>query len=414
MESAKSYEEKRGVSLWKSRSFLLLSFTTVVSSLSLSMFMFLQSWYIVESLHMAAALGMVLISLTTVRMVSMIVGGVVADRCSQTKVMAASDLTMAVFLFTLSICFLTLQEVPVWIMAVHAGLFGACGGMFEPARDALLPKVTGKDQLTRANSVIQGTIQIATFTGPLLAGVLIHSLSYSFVLLIIVLFLILSGVGILFVKKQGKDAQEGERSPFYAQLAEGFRYTWQSRLLRSLFIITIIVNFFISGPLMMGLPIFVEGVLDGSALDFSLVQGGLTFGMILGAVLIGFLNIRRRRGAYALYLIALEGAGMFIFSRADTLVLSVLIIVLIGMIIPAVNIPLLSLVQSSAEESKVGRVMSLIRTGSLGLIPLSYAVTSLFLGWGIPIQTLMAWSALPLLVSVFVLYVTYPVLRSAD
>ncbi|MFQ3544590.1 MFS transporter [Halobacillus rhizosphaerae] len=416
MNNTKRLESEVVLPLTKSRSFILLLMTTVVSSLSLSMFMFIQSWYVVESLDKEALLGIVLVCLTSMRMISMVIGGVVADRGRQTRIMGFADLSLAFLMLLLSVLFHYLSEVPIWILAVNAGLFGASGGMFEPSRDALLPKVVSVAQLTRANSLLQGAIKIAMFSGPFLAGILIHIASYSLVLVLIGLCLCISGCSVFLIKvREDNLNNEGKgRDTFKVQLAEGFSYTWKSPLLRALFIITIIVNFFISGPLMMGLPIFVEGVLQGTSVDFSYVQGSFTLGMILGSVLLGLLNIQRKRGSYALYFIALQGAGMFIFSQVHSILTAVVIIVFIGMLTTGVNIPLISLVQSSANQAKVGRVMSLIRTGSLGLIPLSYAVTSMLLGMGIKIQHLMAWSSLPLLVSVGVLYFLYPILRTAD
>ncbi|MCP3027100.1 MFS transporter [Halobacillus sp. A5] len=414
MESAKKIGEKEVAPLSRSKSFILLWLTTVASSLSLSMFMFIQSWYVVEDLGKEASLGIVLVCLTGMRMISMVVGGVVADRSKQTKVMAFSDLSLACVIILLAGFFMYFSEVPIGVLAANAALFGICGGLFEPARDALLPKVVKVEQLTRANSFLQAAIQIALFTGPLLTGILINFLSYSFVLILIGMCLCFSGIGVLFIKQISEKPKQRTHLFFKEQLKEGFIYTWQSSLLRALLIISVIVNFFISGPLMMGLPIFVEGVLNGSPLDFSFVQGGFTFGMILGSVIIGLVNIQRKRGSYALYFIALQGIGLLMFSQVTSIGAAVSIIIVIGMLNPAVNIPLISMVQFHASSQKVGRVMSLIRTGSLGLIPLSYAVTSVFLGMGIKIQTLMALSSIPLILSVILLYLSFPILKSAD
>ncbi|MFC0522834.1 MFS transporter [Pontibacillus salicampi] len=401
-------------SLSKSKSFVLLWFTTVVSSLSLSMFMFIQSWYVVETLSMEASLGIILVSLTIMRMVSMIIGGVAADKGSPTKIMALSDLSLAILMFALAAFFLLFIDVPIWVLAINAAFFGIAGGMFEPSRDALIPKIVREDHLTRANSLLQGAIQISLFTGPLLAGVMITYFSYNIVLLLIGSCLCLSGISVFFIKWKKEEQQKDENQPFKRQLMEGFTYTWTSPLLRSLFMMTVVVNFFISGPLLMGLPIFVEGVLHGSSVGFSFVQGGLTLGMVLGSVLIGVMNPQRKRGAYALYLIALQGIGMLLFSQAPSIMAAVCIIIFIGMLNPGVNVPLISLVQSYSSYEKVGRVMSLIRTGSLGLIPFSYAATSILLGIGMGIEVIMAWSSLPLIISVAVLYFAYPILRDVD
>ncbi|MDG5472067.1 MFS transporter [Jeotgalibacillus sp. ET6] len=416
MKKVKGMEEGASASLVKSKSFNLLWFTTVASSLSLSMFMFIQSWYVVEGLGMEASLGIVLVSLTSMRIVFMVFGGVAADRGRQSFIMSFSDLSLSFLVVALGCIFYFYSDIPIWVLAVIAAFFGAMGGLFEPSRDALLPRIVKAEQLTKANSMLQGAIQIALFTGPFLAGLLINFFSYSITLFLIGAFLCLSGVGVLFIRPAAEKTAElkSTKQSFKVQLAEGFSYTWKSPLLRALFIITIIVNFFISGPLMMGLPLFVEGVLNGTSLDFSLVQGGFTFGMILGSLLVGLVNMNQKRGAYALYFIALQGIGMLLFSQTSSLIAAAGIIVLIGMLSPAINIPLISLVQSYANQEKVGRVMSLIRTGSLGLIPLSYTVTSMLLATGIPIQTLMAVSSMPLLVSVAILYFLFPVLRSAD
>lgn len=400
-------------SLFRSKSFVLLWVATIVSSLSMSMFMFIQSWYVVEELGLEAALGIVLICLTTSRMMSMILGGVFADRKNPTKVMFLSDLSRGVLAIVLAILFF-MTDIPIWVLAVNASFFGVFGGLFEPARDSLLPKVVQTEQLTRANSTIQAAIQVALFSGPLFAGVLVSLVSYSVLFLIISLCLCLAGIGVLFVKNRKADTSKAEDTGFIDQLKEGFRYTWKAPLLRGLFIITVIVNFFISGPLMMGLPIFVEGILDGNAVDFSIVQGGLTFGMIAGSILIGVINLKKKRGSYALYLIGIMGIGMIVFSQTQSIWGSVVVIVFVGMLNPAVNIPLVSMVQAYADVDKVGRVMSLIRTGSLGLIPLSYAVTSFILGLGVSIDVIMVVSAIPLMISVIILYFTFPILREAD
>lgn len=416
MENIKMIKQEKKFNLLGSKSFVVLLIATVASSLSLSMFMFIQSWYVVAELNKEAGLGIIMICLTVPRMFSMIIGGVLADQKRQNRIMFLSDSSTAIVLFGLAILFMYFNEVPIWILAINAAFIGIFGGIFEPARDSLLPKIVKTEQLTRANSMTQGAIQIALFSGPLLAGLLISVISYHLLLIIISLLLCLSGIGVLFIKipqKQNRIEEQTEIN-FINNLKEGFVYTWQEPLMRGIFIIAMVSNLFISGPLMMGLPIFVRGVLDGNSLDFSFVQGGLTFGMIAGSVLIGIINMKKNRGTYTLYLIALQGVGMLVFSQIQTLSIAVIVIIIIGVLIPAINIPLVSMVQAYTDENKVGRVMSLIRTGSLGLIPLSYAITSFLLGLGIDINVIMAWSSLPLLACTAILFILVPIIRKTD
>ncbi len=87
MEQTKAIREKRNISLFRSVSFVVLWIATVISSLSLSMFMFIQTWYVVDGQKMEASLGIVMICLTVSRMLSMIIGGVLAGKSNQTRIM---------------------------------------------------------------------------------------------------------------------------------------------------------------------------------------------------------------------------------------------------------------------------------------------------------------------------------------
>ncbi|MCP3742369.1 MFS transporter [Rossellomorea sp. BNER] len=410
---AQTSEMEKESGLFKDRSFVMLWLATIFSSLSMSMFMFVQSWYIVEELGLSAALGIVLISLSIPRIIFMLIGGVLSDIRDQSKMMYFSDILRGILALGMTVLFLFSHPLPIWVLAVNAMLFGILGGLFEPARDSILPMIVKNEQLTRANSVMQGTMQIALFSGPLLAGIILSLSGYESLFIIISLLLIIGGFCVRHVKVN-KPTSTSSSKGFGTKLKEGFMYIWKSRLLKSLFIIAIVVNFFLTGPMFMGLPIFVESILQGKASDFSYVQGGLTFGMIAGSIIMGVLNLRRRRGAYALYLMAAQGLVMLAFSQTTTVWMAIAVIIFIGILNPAVNIPLIAMIQEHTDKEKIGRVMGLIRMASLGLMPLSYAATSGVLGLGVSISTIMFWSAFPLIISVVLLFICFPLLRTVD
>ncbi|WP_240339704.1 MFS transporter [Halobacillus ihumii] len=330
--------EFSGRSLFKTKSFVKLWVASLFSSLSMSIFMFVQSWYVVQGLGLEAALGIVLISLSVPRIIFMMVGGVLSDRKDQARIMFWSDLSRASLACVLAILFVFAHPLPIWVLVINAIVFGILGGLFEPARDSILPTVVEPQMLTRANSVLQGTMQTALFAGPLLAGVILGIAGYGALFLLIGGLLVLGSLCVVSVNtdKAKKEITEqfNKRPGFWVQLKEGFAYLWSSKLLRALFIIAIVVNFFLSGPLFMGLPIFVEGVLDGDALDYSYVQGGLTFGMILGSVIMGIINLRRKRGFYALFLMAAQGIIMILFSQVNMVWLAVGVIIFVGLLNP--------------------------------------------------------------------------------
>ncbi|WP_255822116.1 MFS transporter [Halobacillus shinanisalinarum] len=174
-----------GDSLFRTRFFVMLWVASLFSSLSMSMFMFVQSWYVVQGLGLEVALGLVLISLSVPRIIFMMVGGVLSDRKDQSRIMFLSDLSSAFLALVLVLLFVFAQPVPLWVLVVNAILFGTLGGIFEPARDSILPVVVHPELLTRANSIIQGTMQVALFSGPLLAGIVLGISGYGILFLLI-------------------------------------------------------------------------------------------------------------------------------------------------------------------------------------------------------------------------------------
>ncbi len=406
--------EHKQVNLFRSRSFLMLWIATLASTLSMSMFNFLLSWYVVKGLGLEAVLGIVLISLSIPRIASMLFGGVLSDRFDQARIMFYSDLSRGMLAIVFAVLLFIVPTLPIWGLMILAALFGTLGGVFEPSRDSILPTVVNQDQITRANSVIQGSMQVAMFSGPLIGGVMISFFTYTTGFIGVGICLLIGAISIKFIAKS-KDASEARtHENMFKELKEGLQYAWDSSLIKALFIIALVVNFFMSGPLFMGLPIFVKNILQGEAIHFSMVEGGLTLGMIVGSILIGWLNLQKKRGLVAMIFMGVLGVLMFSFSQLPFLWLAIFVISLIGMCNPIINIPIIALLQEKVDQEKLGRVMALIKMAAFGLGPLSFATTSFLLSLGIEINTIMLWSSLPLMFTVFILFILFPTLAKTD
>jgi len=406
--------ENKQVNLFRSRSFLMLWIATLASTLSMAMFNFLLSWYVVKELGLEAVLGIVLISLSIPRIASMLFGGVLSDRFDQARIMFYSDLSRGMLAIVFAVFLFIVPTLPIWGLMILAALFGTLGGVFEPSRDSILPTVVNQDQITRANSVIQGSMQVAMFSGPLVGGVMISFFTYTTGFIALGICLLIGAISIKFIVKSKEASEERAHENMFKELIEGFQYAWDSSLIKALFIIALVVNFFMSGPLFMGLPIFVKNILQGEAIHFSMVEGGLTLGMIIGSILIGWLNLQKKRGLVAMIFMGVLGVLMFSFSQLPFLWLAIVVISLIGMCNPIINIPIIALLQEKVDQEKLGRVMALIKMAAFGLGPLSFATTSFLLSLGIEINTIMLWSSLPLMSTVFILFILFPTLAKTD
>ncbi len=120
----------------------------------------------------AAAVGLVLAARTVPLVLSVLVGGVVADRVSRRAVMVATDLVRVVTQ-GLTAVLLIAGVAEVWMLAVLAALTGLGTGFFSPASTALLPEIVPAEHLQRANALRSTAVSAGEIVGPLSAGLIV-------------------------------------------------------------------------------------------------------------------------------------------------------------------------------------------------------------------------------------------------
>ncbi|MET3682710.1 MFS family permease [Alkalibacillus flavidus] len=357
------------------------------------------NWYVVDELQLEAKLGLVFFASSMPRLLFMLIGGAIADRVNKATIMLLSDLTKGLLL----IAVVALLFVDLFSIAVLIGLsfvFGLLDAFFWPASSSLMPSLVDRDQLTRANSIVQTTQRASTIVGPLLAGLIIGIGSYEIMFACVsVMLLLAAGVDIIIRKHVTiHDGQTDERASIWHNIKDGFRYLKQSPFMIALMLSSVALNLFLSGPMQVGLPIFAHDILDGDEFTYSLLSGTLGVGTLLRALLIGFLNVNRKRGIVALIGLMSLGVFMVSFSLTTVLIVSLIFISLIGFVISIIDVPIISAIQANTESQYIGRIMSLMSFASMGLIPVSYLLTSLMISIGFAIDTILLLSSICLIV----------------
>ncbi|MDO6658707.1 MFS transporter [Anaerobacillus sp. 1_MG-2023] len=401
-------------SIFKNENFLLLWAAAFLSSFGISFFLFAESWYVVNVLNLEASLGLIYIASSIPRLVFMVISGTVADRMSKTKIMFLSDFSRGVLLSGLVLWFI-FGDITLWTFVGVAFFFGILDAFFWAAESAVIPSIIRKENLTRGNSIIQMTNQASFIIAPMLAGLLIAFGSYEIVFAATALMLFLGSVLIYLMKIPKQEAgQDNQDQTFIETFKEGLLYVKESRILVVVVLTTVFMNLFLVGPLSMGLPLFVKTVLNGDAFAFSLMEAGAAIGMLIGAVVIGILNLTKGRGKVALLALIVSGCAFIGLSFSTELWMSIVMLVIFGACLSGSNIPLFSAIQSLIPENVLGRVMGLLSLASMGLIPVSYAMTSLLLSAGIGIQHIMSGGAFLVVLYACFVYMKYHELRNVD
>ncbi|WP_147803858.1 MFS transporter [Alkalicoccus halolimnae] len=381
--------EKQVPSLWHNQAFVLYFLTLLASGLSVAFFLFAVNWYVVDSLELEAMLGIVFFATSVPRLVFMLLGGVIADRVNRAVIMLISDFTKAVLLIAL-VVLLVFQLVNIWVLVILALFFGLLDAFFWPASQTVLPGIVSKKQLTRANSVAQLTMNATLIAGPMFAGFLIGFGSYELMFLLVSVMLFAASVIDWMLKKRLpaiKPAEAGDS--IWKSIKSGFLYVKNSPFLTTLMLTSVFLNLLLVGPLVMGLPIYANLVLGGDELTYSYLNATSGAGMLAGALLVGVLNIQRKRGLVSVTGILLLALAFLGFGLIPDMLWSLVFIALIGVLLSIIDIPLISAIQANTEEGYIGRVMSMLSFAALGLVPVSYLLTSLLLAAGLTIDTIM-------------------------
>ena len=191
------------------------------------------------------------------------------------------------------------------------------------------------------------------------------------------------------------------------ELINGLAYVWSQKDLKLIIILIIIVNFWFLGPLMLGIPLVLNNVIKGTALQLSAYQGSYQVGMLVGA-LSSIVLLKRISDYTAIpFLIFIIGSTFLLFGNSRIFLIGIFTLLVMGICSAIINVLLISKIQEKTDNHMLERVMSIVNASSNGLIPLSYALISLLLGFNVGISSIISVSAvIVILVSImFIIYI---------
>uniref|UniRef100_UPI0003641D61 MFS transporter n=1 Tax=Alkalibacillus haloalkaliphilus TaxID=94136 RepID=UPI0003641D61 len=172
----------------------------------------------------------------------------------------------------------------------------------------------------------------------------------------------------------------------------GMRYIKQSPIISSGIITISLVNLFVIGPIIISFPLIVDA-LDGTAFHLSLLEVGLSVGTFTGSIIVYKISAHKRRGRIIILTLIATMIGFFIFSRMEMLPALMVLAAVVGFAAMIVYLQMLTVIQEHTPHDRQGRVMSIATVASEGFAPVAFAVVSLFVGIGLMIHNVLAWTA---------------------
>lgn len=365
------------------RDFRLLWVGEAISSLGDQFALIALPWLALVLTGSALALGGVLALMAVPRALLMVVGGVSVDRFSPRLVMLGSNGVRLVAVTGLGVVVLA-GAAQLWMLYAFALVFGVADAFFFPAQTSIVPELVEGEQLQRANGIVQGTTQATILVGPAIAGVVIAALGaggggatdggIGIALLVDAATFLASLVTLWLIRPRAHAAQE--HPSILESIRQGVRFVWSSPGLRAVTLVSLAGNLFIVGPFEVGMPFIAYSRLPEGAAAFGLVMAAFGGGSLLGLVVASVLPAPRpsRFGLVVIGTLAIAGLGVAALALVHTTLLAALVIGIAGTALGAGNLLGITWIQGRIPPELMGRVMSLLITGSVGLIPISMFV----------------------------------------
>jgi MFS family permease len=353
-----------------------LATALAMSVLAEGLWMLAVVWQVIELGGGPTELSMVSGALALGVVLTALLGGVLADRVPQKRILAGVEVVLALSIGVVAGTS-ALGALSLPVLVVVAGVVGLSMGLFFPAYSALVPALVDPDDLLAANG-LEGVVRpvLMAGAGPALAGVLVAAASPAAALGATALACLAALVAVLALPARAvrRDLPGDDGHPVTAvvrDLVEGFRYMVATRWLLVTLVFASLMILVVLGPLEVLVPFAIVERAGGGPGGHSLVLLAHGAGGAIASIVVASLRLPRRYLTVMISLWAVACVPMVVFGLVDTLWPMVLAGFVVGALFSAPQVIWGTLLQRRVPPALLGRVSSLDFFVSLAFMPVS-------------------------------------------
>ena len=357
------------------RDFRLLWAGMTVSLVGDGIFLVAMAWQAYELWNAPAALSLLGIGMTIPTITFLLPAGVLSDRLDRRSLMLCADIGRAVVIGALAVLSLT-GLLTFWELMAVVALYGVGTAFFTPAFEAIVPDIVPAADLAAANSLDQFVRPIALrLAGPALGGALVSGVGTGAAFALDAASFVASTAAVFLMRPPAHPRSEHVASSTRA-VKEGLQFVRHRVWLWGTLLSAAIAYLAFMGPAEVLLPYLVKNELHASAGDLGLVFAAGGVGAIGAALIMGQRghpghDVTVMYATWTLATLAIAGYGLATASWQLMLAcLSFNALETAGTIVWA------TIKQRHVPASMLGRVSSLDWLISIGLLPLSFALTA--------------------------------------
>jgi MFS family permease len=319
------------------------------------------------------AVSVVGIAMAVPTIACLLLGGAISDRFDRRRIMILADICRGALVALLA-CLAFAHALSFTALVVLAAAYGAGTAFFTPAFESIVPSIVAPEDLAQANSLDQFIRPFAfRLVGPLAGGWLVTSFGTGSAFAVDAVTFGVSAAAVLAMRSsQSTSAITGST---IAAVLDGMRFVRRNVWLWGTLLSAALAYLVFLGPTETLLPFVVKNSVHGSAADLGLVFAAGGVGSVGAAVLVGQRG-QPKRDVTFMYLCwtaaTLTVAGYGLGRTTAQLMAACLIF---NALETAGTIYWATIKQRHVPANMLGRISSLDWLLSIGLLPVSFALT---------------------------------------
>jgi MFS transporter, DHA3 family, macrolide efflux protein len=281
-------------------------------------------------------------------------GGLAADRFSRKRLMIGADLVRGVTLIPIAIAGLA-GSLPIWGLVVAAFVLETATSYFAPAYGAIVPALVDRENVQRANALVQATVQALSIGGWAVAAAFLTFMPVSVFFAVNAASFFVSAALIAGLRHGEEHDAHGEA----LTIRDGFAAVRPMPMLAAGVIALGVAVTITAGTWIAGVPTLVRDTLHHGAGAFSLVMVGYAAGAILSGAVLARVPIRRKaRASMIAWTMYLPGYGLVALATSLPWAIAGAFFAALGQSTAVVLLN--SAAQEEVPDRLLGRVLGLI------------------------------------------------------
>lgn len=356
------------------RDFALLWTGMTVSLLGDGIYFVAIAWQVYELSNAPTALSVVGVAWTLPQVLFLLFSGVISDRFDRRRVMIVADVVRGLAIGVIG-ALAVAGALELWHLFVLVAFYGAGEALFWPSFTAIVPDIVPQDLLVEANSLdIFVRTLTARMAGPAIGGAAIGAFGTGGAFVLDAASFGVSALALLGMSARPLEARAPGVSAL-ADVAEGFRFVRSQTWLWGTLVAAAITLLCFYGPWEVLVPFVVKNELGGSARDLGFVFGAGGLGAVLSSLVLAQRNLPRRHITFMYGAWTVSGFAIVGYGVAGEIWHAMVAALLAGGLGNAGMIVWMTQMQTRVPRALLGRVSSLDWFVSIGLIPVSFALT---------------------------------------